>query len=163
MVEKKIVRNVFVFTLAGIGIWLILIFMAPYLKSLDQPLNAFIYSIFAPICHQRLSRCFSFYGYPLAVCTRCLGIYFGFFLGTLFFPMKRGFKVLRPPKNKIFFILSSPIVIDTSGNFLNLWQTSDWLRFVIGSIWGIILPYYFIVGISELFINRKHFSLKKEL
>lgn len=159
---KRVIRNVFVFSLAGILVWLTLIFIAPILKSLDRPLNAFIYSIFDPICHQNPIRCFYLLGNPLAVCTRCLGIYIGFFLGTLFYPVLQGFKTLGPPKNQVFFILSSPIVIDTIGNFLNLWQTSGWLRFAVGLIWGVILPYYFIAGISELFMSRKHFSLKKE-
>ena len=162
MIEKKIVRKVFVFTLAGIIIWTTLIFMAPVLKGLDKPLNAFIYSVFSPICHQNPSRCFYFYGYPLAVCTRCLGIYFGFLLGTLSFPLINGFDSVKSPVNHILFALSVPIVLDTIGNLFNLWHTSDWLRFVIGILWGVILPYYFIGGISELFIDRKHFSLKKE-
>jgi uncharacterized membrane protein len=162
MVEKKIIRCVFIFTLAGIMIWLTLIFMAPYLRSIDLPANALVYSIFAPICHQNPTRCFYLYGYPLAVCTRCLGIYFGFFLGTLIFPLVNRLPSIRSPKNQIFYSLSAPIVLDTFGNFFNLWHTSDWLRFLIGIIWGIILPYYFIAGVSELFISHKHFSLKKE-
>lgn len=162
MIEKKIISKIFIFTLAGIIIWIILIFMAPVLKSLNNPLNAFIYSIFSPICHQNPSRCFYFNGHPLAVCTRCLGIYFGFFMATVFFPLVNRFKSVRPPKNQIFYVFSFPIVMDTFGNLFNLWHTADWLRFVIGFTWGILLPFYFIVGISELFMSRKHFFLKKE-
>lgn len=159
MVEKKIFRIVFIFTLIGVIGWLALIFIAPFLRSLDIPANSFIYAIFSPICHQNPSRCFYLFGYPLAVCTRCLGIYFGFFLGTLIFPVVNGFKSKRAPKNLIFFIFTVPIVIDTLGNMFHLWQTSDWLRYVIGFIWGTLLPYYFIVGISEFIkewvIHRK--------
>ncbi|MFW6140173.1 MAG: DUF2085 domain-containing protein [Acidobacteriota bacterium] len=158
MFEKKIIRNVFIFTLAGIIIWLSLIFIAPVLKSLERPSNAFIYSIFSPICHQTPSRCFYLYGYPLAVCTRCLGIYFGFLLGTLSFPLINGCKSVNPPKKQIFFVVSAPILMDTFGIFFNLWHTSDWLRFFIGFIWGIILPYYLIVGFYELLMSHKHFS-----
>jgi len=153
MVNNKIVRNVFIFTLMGTIIWLILIFMAPFLKSIDSPVNAFIYSIFAPICHQNSTRCFYFWDYPGAVCTRCLGIYLGFLLGTLAFPLINGFKPVHPPKNIIFFVFSTPIVMDTIGNLLTLWQTSDWMRAIIGLIWGILLPYYFIPGISDLFLS----------
>ncbi len=158
MDERKIVRNVFICTLAGTFVWLILIFSAPYLKSVDIPASAFIYSIFAPICHQRPSRCFTLFGYPLAVCTRCLGIYFGFFLGTVVFPVINGFRKVKIPANRIFFVFTAPIVIDTAGNLFRLWQTSGWLRYVTGLVWGILLPYYFIAGLSDLFFRRKHFS-----
>jgi uncharacterized membrane protein len=83
-------------------------------------------------------------------------------MATVFFPLVNGFKSVRPPKNQIFYVFSVPIVMDTFGNLFNLWHTSDWLRFVIGFIWGILLPFYFIAGISELFMSRKHFFLKKE-
>ncbi len=162
MRERNIVRNVFVITLIGSLFLLSLIFMAPWLKRSQPYVSAFIYSVFAPLCHQNPSRSFYFFGSPLAVCTRCLGIYTGFFLGTLIFPVVRGFKSFQPPKNSIFFIFSAPIVLDTFGNLMNLWQTSDWLRYFIGLVWGVLLPYYFISGISELFLHHKLFSLKKE-
>jgi uncharacterized membrane protein len=158
MEEKKIVRNVFVCTLAGTLVWLSLIFLAPYLKRAGISAYAFIYSIFAPICHQNPSRCFTLFGYPLAVCTRCLGIYFGFFLGTIVFPAVNGFKKVKVPGNRLFFAFTAPIVIDTAGNLFHLWQTSDWLRYIIGLTWGTLLPYYLIAGLSELFLSRKHFS-----
>jgi hypothetical protein len=73
-----------------------------------------------------------------------------------------GFVSVKLPEKSLFIVLSAPIVADTLANLLNLWHTSDWLRAVIGLIWGAVLPYYFIAGISELFLERKLFSLKKE-
>ncbi|MBD3415184.1 MAG: DUF2085 domain-containing protein [Candidatus Aminicenantes bacterium] len=162
MTENKTIRNVFAWTLGGISAWLMVIFSAPYLKNLDLPLSAFLYSIFSPICHQNPTRCFYLFGNPLAVCTRCLGIYFGFFLGTLLFPLINGLTTVKPPEKLLFVILSIPIATDTLANLFSLWHTSDWLRAVIGLIWGWILPYYFIAGVSEMFLEHKHFSLKKE-
>jgi len=92
------------------------------------------------------------------VYTRCLGIYFGFFLGTVVFPVINGFRKVKISGNRIFFVFTAPIVMDTIGNLFHLWQTSGWMRYVIGLVWGTLLPYYFIAGLSDLFLSRKHFS-----
>jgi len=47
-----------------------------------------------------------------------------------------------------------PIVIDTVGN-LFLWMSPGWLRFLLGFIWGLILPFYFIAGLADYFVNIK--------
>jgi hypothetical protein len=49
MKRKNKVGLVYFLTLAGILLWLGLIFLAPYLKSQDSGLNVFAYLIFAPI------------------------------------------------------------------------------------------------------------------
>ena len=38
---------------------------------------------FALVCHQRPERCFWIFGAPIAVCTRCLGIYLGAAIGLV--------------------------------------------------------------------------------
>ena len=145
---------IFYSTLAGILLWLGAIFLAPYLKSQSSSLSGFFYVLFSPVCHQIPSRSFLCFGYPLAVCARCLGIYSGFFGGVALFPVVNGFSDVTLPKTKLFIILSLPIGIDTLGNFSGLWITTSWLRFVIGFMWGSILPYYFITGIVDLVRQR---------
>lgn len=154
---KKKIKILFVYllTLSGIFIWIGAIFLAPYLRSCSSSLNIFIYSIFSPLCHQNPLRSFFFLGYPLAVCARCLGIYFGFFAGTGLYPFLKGFSNLALPKTQTFIFLSTPIVIDTLGNFLHLWMTSNWIRFILGFIWGAILPFYFIAGLADYFVRPK--------
>lgn len=153
MNKKHKVYFLYVLILTGVIAWLGVIFLAPYLKSQSLSLNIFIYSVFSPICHQTPSRSFFFYGQPLAVCGRCLGIYSGFFIGTLLYPFLKGFSNTDLPKTRIFVIFSIPIVIDTMGNFLHLWLTPNVPRFFIGFLWGLILPFYFIAGITDLLLN----------
>lgn len=155
MNNKTKVKRVYFFTLAGTIIWLGAIFLAPYFKGHSSGLNAFLYAIFSPICHQIPSRCFFLYGNPLAVCARCVGIYSGFLAGLGLYPLLRDFSSLELPKIKTFCLLSLPVIIDTAGNFFSLWTTSGWIRFFFGFMWGIILPFYFIVGISDLYISFK--------
>lgn len=153
--KNRLFAIVYFFTLAGIIVWLGLIFLAPLLRYLDSPFHAVIYAAFAPTCHQEPSRCFFIFSYPLAVCARCLGIYGGFFLGTISFPFISNSKKPELPTNRIFFLFSFPIVTDTAGNFLGLWSTSGVLRLISGLIWGVILPYYFITGIFEAFDKKR--------
>lgn len=155
MNDTKIRRIVFGAVFTGSMIWITLILIAPYLRGSHPSFSAVIYASFSPVCHQVPSRCFYLAGVPLAVCSRCLGIYVGFFLGTLTYPKVRGFSTSSLPKIQTFFLLSGPIVLDTTGNFWGLWNTPAWFRFIFGVIWGILLPYYFITGLSELFIHLK--------
>ena len=152
---KKSILKVYFFTVLGILVWIGAIFLAPYLKNHSSSLHHVIYAAFSPICHQIESRCFVIYGYPLAVCTRCLGIYFGFLAGTLMYPLIRGFKQIILPQPRTFFLVSAPICLDAAANFTGIWSTVGWMRFLVGAIWGLILPYYFIPGISEFIISLK--------
>jgi len=154
MKKKQRILLVYYLTLGGIIIWLGVIFLAPYLRSHDSSLSAFAYLVFTPICHQIPSRSFHLFGEPLAVCARCLGIYFGALGGTGLYPLINGFSKLALPKARIFILVSVPIIIDAGGNFLHLWVSSHWIRFMTGFLWGLILPFYFIVGVSDFVLKR---------
>ncbi|MFQ6069703.1 MAG: DUF2085 domain-containing protein [Candidatus Aminicenantales bacterium] len=139
-------------TLGSIVFLLALIFLAPFLKSRYESVSALIYSVFSPVCHQIPSRSFFLFGHPLAVCGRCLGIYVGFLVATLTYPIIRSFLQLELPRTRTFVLFSLPIVLDTTGNFLHLWLTPNIPRFFLGFIWGLILPFYFIPGITEMLL-----------
>lgn len=155
MTHQNRVRFVYLTTLIGVSLLIGSILMAPFLKQIDSPLGGVLYSAFSPVCHQIESRCIFLFGFPLAVCARCFGIYVGFLAGILTYSCVRGFTDLRMPKTKYFFLVSLPIVLDTSGNFWGLWSSPSWLRFIFGSIWGHILPYYFITGVCEFVFHLK--------
>ncbi len=146
---------VYFFSVSASLLWIAGIFLAPYLKSRASPWHAFFYLVFSSVCHQVPNRCFFLYGHPLAVCTRCLGIYSGGFLGVLLYPVFRGFRRLELPSTKLFFFLSAPIFVDTLANFVHWWNTPPLARFFTGFIWGPILPFYFITGMASLFLKRE--------
>jgi uncharacterized membrane protein len=145
------IRTIYLLILIGIILWIAAVTAAPYLKSQSSVYGNLIYAVFSPTCHQIPSRCLTLYGNPLAVCTRCLGIYIGFFLGTSLFPVFHGLKSESHPKAKILILMSFPIVIDTAANVVSLWASPHWLRLATGMIWGAILPFYFIPGITDIF------------
>lgn len=155
MTAKTKLVLIYSVTLIGILAWIGLIFLAPYLKSQSSPFSGFVYTIFSPTCHQIPSRCFYAFGHPLAVCARCLGIYCGFLLGILIFPFMQGFDSPALPKAKTFVLLSIPIALDAAVNLLGVWTSPDWVRFLTGIVWGLILPFYYLAGLSDFFLNRK--------
>ncbi len=135
--------------------WLGGIFLAPYLRSVSSPWASLIYTVYSPFCHQAPDRSMSCFGYPLSVCTRCLGIYSGILLGLVLYPFIRGWRQVRVPKNRTFFILSAPIVLDTAANFIKLWHSPNPVRLTTGLLWGVPLPFYFITGVVDFLRQRR--------
>lgn len=151
LTSRRRLARIYFATAAGTALWVAAIVGAPYLRSRGVGGAGFLYACFAPICHQLPSRSFFLWGFPMAVCARCLGIYAGFSAGVLFFPFRRGFSAPRLPPLKIFALVSLPILLDTAGNFLKLWNTGSLLRFLTGFLWGTILPFYWFAGLADLF------------
>ena len=156
--SQKILYWVYFLTLLVSLIIAALILLAPYFLSKNQRIAYLIYAVFTPFCHQSPERCFFLWGYPLAVCGRCTGIYLGFLLGTLLYPFTGALSRPVVPRVGLFLICSFPIAFDSLGNFLHFWSTPIWGRWATGIIWGVILPFYFIYGLSEAF-SRKSPSL----
>ncbi len=152
---KNLIHAVTACTVAGLAIWILLIGLAPYLKSLGSGWNRLVYAAFAPTCHQIESRCLTMFGYPMAVCARCLGIYIGFLSGALLFPWWNR-RQTNPslPQIRTFITLTIPIGTDTVGNLLTLWSTPALIRLGLGWVWGMILPFYFIPGLADA-LTRK--------
>src|ERR1051326_86694 len=59
-----------------------------------------IYYAFSPLCHQRSDRSFYLEGHKLGVCARCTGIYFGFALTLLAYPLVRSLRTTSTPARK---------------------------------------------------------------
>jgi uncharacterized membrane protein len=147
--ERRLIF-IYVLTLAGILIWLAAIILAPWLRSRSSGLSPYLYACFSPLCHQVPGRSFELFGFPLAVCARCLGIYVGFFGGMVLYPIRRDFAGVRLPRTAFLLAVSAPIVFDTAANLLGLWGTPNLVRFFLGFLLGLILPFYFLTGLGEL-------------
>ncbi len=137
-------------TLSGISALMGVIGAAPYFENRGSILGTFFYSLLAPICHQIPARSFYLFGHPMAVCGRCLGVYAGFFLGTILHPLIRGFQCFRPPGRALLIMVSIPIVFDTAANMLKFWSSSNVVRLFLGMSWGAVLPFYFIPAIASI-------------
>lgn len=154
---SRAVLLVYLWTAAGTAAWIAAIFLAPWLAARRSSARAaaLLYAVFAPVCHQIPERCFQFHGQALAVCGRCLGIYAGFAVGLILYPLVRGFSSLRLPSARAFILMTLPMAVDATGGILGLWASPIGLRFATGALWGILLPFYFVTGAADLLRIRR--------
>lgn len=154
--DRSAVRKVYILTAAGALAWLAAIFLAPGLAARgDGGAARFVYALFAPVCHQRPDRCFTFLGEPLAVCGRCLGIYLGFAAGLVLYPFVRGFSRLALPRPRLFLLAVCPMAVDGVAGILGLWGSPIGFRLATGFLWGTVLPFYFVTGLADLVLARR--------
>jgi uncharacterized membrane protein len=126
-----------IFMIGFMGVICIIILAPAYLAGRSHFVAAALaYCIFSPVCHQIPERSFFLWGYPLAVCHRCSGIYLGLFLG-LFLPLKGDFLFCFPIRRRIFVLCScAPIIFDAFLPHLGIWPNTAVSRFVTGLFFG---------------------------
>ncbi len=158
--ERRATLAVWILALAGsIGLALLTL-AAPALRPWFPRLSALLYAVFAPLCHQDPGRCFNLAGYPMAVCGRCAGIYLGFVIGVLSYPLVRGFSRPFPPALGTFLLASLPVALDGASNVIGFWTSPIGVRFVTGVLWGAVLPAYFIAGLHDLAMRLPAFRTR---
>ena len=93
---------------------------------------------FRVLCHQDPARSFWVNGVPMAVCSRCFGIYSGFALFWLGVPLagKLGSRDLFQGKWVLITAFGLNLV-DVIANMLGFWQNSLVSRFLLGSTVGL--------------------------
>ena len=103
---------------------------APLLSVFGFTLAAFaVLQFFSVVCHQDPARSFWIAGAPIAVCTRCLGIYLGAVAGAW----------ISAPRRAILGLLSAIVVVSLLDFFAeSAGLHGDWplLRFALGGILG---------------------------
>jgi len=106
--------------------------------------------LFYGVCHQMPDRSFTFNSLPMAVNSRCFGIFFGLFAGWLTIPLsyKLTFKKTWPVKLLLFAVILQ--IIDFSGNYLQLWVNTNLSRALLGFLLGAGAS----LSIGDLFYNN---------
>ena len=139
--------------------WWLLILAAPVLAAMNFKFSSgFIYLFFSKICHQMPERSFFIFGKQLAVCIRCSGLYFGFFLGTVFFPFLYRMKRNLTPAPKYFYLALIPLFLDFFLNYFHLVDNTAISRFLTGQLLGTVAVYFVLPGFLSLYgniFNRK--------
>jgi len=118
-----------------------------------------IYKSFSLVCHQIPERSFHIAGYKFAVCSRCTGLYSGFALATLVFPLVRSLRQTATPSIIWLFLAAAPLVIDFSLGYFSIWQNNHASRFATGALLGSVAVFYILPGLSEL-SSRIRFTKK---
>ena len=133
-----------------------LIIAAPAALANGHSAIAFnIYLPFSYLCHQIPARSFYFAQHPFAVCSRCTGIYAGFLLGVITYPLVRSLRSTVTPERKWLFIAAIPLAIDFSLEFLGVWHNTHSSRFLTGALLGGVVVFYVLPGLLELSLRER--------
>jgi len=98
---------------------------------------------FRMLCHQDPARSFWVNGVPMAVCSRCFGIYSGFALFWLGIPLTIKLDSLISIQVKWVLLTTIGLnLIDVIANMFGFWQNNIISRFLLGSTIGLAVVLY---------------------
>ena len=117
-------------------------------------LAATIYQTFSHLCHQLPERSFFIKGHPLAVCARCTGIYAGFAVAAVLYPLARSLRQTEVPARKWLFIAAAPLAIDFAIEFSGVWHNTHSSRLSTGALLGAVAVLYIMPGLLDLSLRR---------
>lgn len=124
---------------------------APVAQASGHPaFAASIYKVFSFVCHQIPERSFHLAGHKFAVCSRCTGLYSGFALAVLIYPIVRSLREAETPSIVWLFLATVPLVIDFSLGYFSIWQNTHASRFATGALLGSVAVFYILPGLIEL-------------
>ena len=130
------------------GIICIMLMAAPYLAHRNlQFESSVLYSLFSLFCHQMPDRSFSLWGYKLAVCHRCAGIYLGLFIGAL---LLIDLNQNEKSRRDWALVACIPISADFFAGRLGFWHGLTIIRFATGLLFGMIASSLLVHGVAEL-------------
>lgn len=136
---------------AVVTLFVALIVIAPLAAASGHGgIAAGIYHAFGRICHQLPERSFFIDGHKLAVCSRCTGIYGGFLLTFLAYPLVNSLRRTSTPDRKWLFLATLPLAIDFSLTFFGIWENTYTSRLLTGLLLGSVSVFYVIPGIMDL-------------
>ena len=137
--------------LTGSLLLLAFIFGAPLARA-DQHflISGTLYQAFSYVCHQQPERSLFIAGQPLAVCARCTGLYAGFALTALLYPLFRSLRRTGPPERKWLLIATAPLAIDFGLGMLGIWDNTHSSRFITGALFGSVVVFYVMPALVEL-------------
>jgi len=137
---------------AGVALlWLGLIAGAPVAASSGHEATAFvIYQGLKTVCHQMAERAFWVAGHPLAVCARCFGVYAGFAVAVLLYPLSRRLQRTATPRREWLILALFPTALDFALGITGLWANTHSSRFLTGAWLGAWTAFYVVPGLIEI-------------
>jgi uncharacterized membrane protein len=131
-----------------------LIVGAPLFQSAGHPeFAARIYKGFSYLCHQIPERSFHLAGHQFAVCSRCTGLYAGFTLATLTYPLFRSLRKTDTPRIIWLFASALPLAVDFSLTYYGIWQNNHFTRFTTGALFGAVAAIFILPGLIEISLS----------
>lgn len=138
-----------------------LIIGAPLAVNAGHPfLGQTIYRAFSYVCHQIPERSFFVAEHQFAVCARCTGLYAGFTVATITYPLMRSLRQTETPARKWLFVAATPLLVDFILGFLGIWNNTHSSRFVTGALLGSVAVFYVMPGLLDLSLRDWHTKRK---
>lgn len=142
----------------------VLITGAPLAKANGlTALSFIIYQAFSYVCHQLPERSFFIAGYPLAVCARCTGVYLGFTVGVMSYPLIYSLRRTQVPERKWLFIAATPLAIDFGLGLMGIWENTHWSRFSTGALIGGAAVFFVMPALAKLSLTNKIIAAPNQL
>ena len=113
-----------------------------------------IYHAFSYVCHQIPERSFFIAEHQFAVCARCTGLYAGFTIATVLYPLVRSLRQTVAPKRKWLFLAAAPLAIDFGLGFFGIWENTHSSRFATGALLGAVAVFYVLPGLMDLSLRE---------
>ncbi len=137
-------------TVAVVSVWFAAILLAPVSRLSGWGIDGLIYSFFSYICHQLPDRTLHLASEPMAVCSRCVGVYFGLLAGLLVYPLWRKIDDIEPLPRIWLLTSMVPITIDWSLTVFGVWENTYLSRFITGLVLGVACATYIIPALVEI-------------
>jgi uncharacterized membrane protein len=112
--------------------------------------SAWIYYTFSFVCHQIPERSFHIAGHQFAVCSRCTGLYTGFAVASLLYPLAPSLNRTDTPRRIWLILAAAPLAIDFALGYFSIWQNTYLSRFVTGALLSSVAVFYVMPGLIEL-------------
>jgi uncharacterized membrane protein len=113
-----------------------------------------IYRAFSYVCHQIPERSFFIAGHQFAVCSRCFGLYAGFTVATIAYPLVRSLRQTEAPARKWLFLAAAPLAIDFAVGYFGIWENTHSSRFATGALLGAVAVFYVMPGLMDLSLRE---------
>jgi len=128
-----------------------LIVGAPLAQAYGHPqFAASVYHTFSYVCHQLPDRSFHLLGHQFGVCSRCTGIYTGFALAMLGYPLLRSLRNTDAPWRVWLILAAVPLAVDFSLGYFGVWGNTHLTRFVTGALLGSVAVFFIMPGVVQL-------------
>src|SRR6266436_8870307 len=128
-----------------------LIVAAPIAQAYGHPaIASSIYKTFSLVCHQIPERSFHLAGHQFAVCSRCTGLYAGFAVAALVYPLARSLQRTDTPSRLWLMLATLPLVIDFGLGYFSIWENTHLSRFLTGALLSSVAVFYIMPGLIDL-------------
>lgn len=113
-----------------------------------------IFRAFTYVCHQIPERSFFIADHQFAVCSRCTGLYAGFTVAVLLYPLVRSLRQTAAPQRGWLFLSAVPLMIDFALGFFEIWDNTHFSRLATGAVLGAVAVFYVMPGLMDLSLRE---------